>query len=102
MKLREKIERLLADRDYDRRYSGQMDEPTRDEHVESWMRNTGYKTTDGILALVRETAAPALKPFAACTDQIGAAEDDEEWAKFRLLIGDYRRARAAYDEIAGP
>ena len=37
----------------------------------------------------------ALEPFAACTDQISADEDDEEWAKFRLLIKDYRRATTA-------
>lgn len=37
----------------------------------------------------------ALKPFADCVDQINDDEDDEEWAKFRLLIGDYRRARRA-------
>jgi len=37
----------------------------------------------------------ALKPFADCCDQIDAAESDEEWAKFRLLVKDYRRARAA-------
>ena len=37
----------------------------------------------------------ALKTFADCCDQIDASEDDEAWAKFRPLIGDYRRARAA-------
>lgn len=37
----------------------------------------------------------ALKPFADCVDQISDDEDDEEWAKFRLLISDYRRARRA-------
>lgn len=37
----------------------------------------------------------ALKPFADCCEQIGDEESDEEWAKFRLLIGDYRRARTA-------
>lgn len=37
----------------------------------------------------------ALKPFADCVDQIGPDESDQEWAKFRLLIGDYRRAAAA-------
>lgn len=43
----------------------------------------------------------ALKPFADCVDQIDADEDDEEWAKFRLLIKDYRRARAALNTTAG-
>ena len=37
----------------------------------------------------------ALEPFAACCQQIADDESDEEWAKFRLLIKDYRRARAA-------
>lgn len=39
----------------------------------------------------------ALAPFAACVDQIADDEDDEEWAKFRLLIKDYRRARTALE-----
>lgn len=35
----------------------------------------------------------ALHPFAKCCEEwIEDSEDDEEWAKFRLLIGDYRRA----------
>ncbi len=37
----------------------------------------------------------AIKPFADCCDQIRADEDDEEWAKFRLLIKHYRAALAA-------
>jgi hypothetical protein len=36
-----------------------------------------------------------VRPFAACVDQISETESDEEWAKFRLLIGDYRRAARA-------
>lgn len=40
----------------------------------------------------------ALKPFADCCDQIRDDEDDEEWAKFRLLVKDYRRARQALKE----
>lgn len=42
-----------------------------------------------------ERLAAALKPFAVCCDQIRDDEDDEEWAKFRLFIKDYRRALAA-------
>lgn len=41
----------------------------------------------------------ALKPFAECCVQIAKTEDDEEWAKFRLLIKDYRRARNALSAI---
>lgn len=40
-------------------------------------------------------ARGALEPFANCCEHITDDEDDEEWAKFRLLIKDYRRAKAA-------
>lgn len=55
-------------------------------------------------ALLREAAdkierlRSALKPFADCCEQINADEDDEEWAKFRLLIKNYRHARDAMEE----
>jgi len=39
----------------------------------------------------------ALRPFAECAEQISDDENDEEWAKFRLLIKDYRAARKALD-----
>lgn len=39
--------------------------------------------------------AEALRPFAECAAQIADTEDDEEWAKFRLLVKDYRRAARA-------
>lgn len=42
-----------------------------------------------------EALEGALEPFADCCDQIADSEDDEEWAKFRLLVKDYRHARAA-------
>lgn len=42
-----------------------------------------------------EPVADALRPFAECVEQISAEESDEEWAKFRLLIADYRRAAKA-------
>jgi hypothetical protein len=61
--------------------------------------------SDGELVRMRERVQEleaALKPFADCADEIdyGDKERDEptpddEWAKFRLLVGDYRRARAA-------
>lgn len=57
-----------------------------------------FNLKDEILSLIRcreQQAAEALKPFADCCDQIAESESDEEWAKFRLLIGDYRRARDA-------
>jgi len=50
----------------------------------------------------------ALEPFAKCADEIDYDDktrseyadepfvtSDDEWAKFRLLVSDYRRARAA-------
>ena len=41
----------------------------------------------------------ALEPFATCCEQISVDEVDEEWAKFRLLVGDYRRVKTIYDII---
>ena len=43
----------------------------------------------------------ALEPFAKCCEQIADDEDDEEWAKFRLLIKDYRRARTLLAKHGG-
>lgn len=48
------------------------------------------------LAASREEMRVALEPFAKCCDQIADDERDEEWAKFRLLVANYRRARKAY------
>lgn len=44
-----------------------------------------------------EEVIEALKPFAVCVEQIASSESDEEWAKFRLLVGDYRRAAKALE-----
>lgn len=44
-----------------------------------------------------EQMREALRPFVACLDYIEQDESDEEWAKFRLLIGNYRTAKAAFD-----
>jgi predicted Zn-ribbon and HTH transcriptional regulator len=51
----------------------------------------------GCAGLVAENARlrEALRPFADCVEQIKATESDDEWAKFRLLIKDYRRAAKA-------
>ena len=43
----------------------------------------------------------ALRPFAECAEQIGDMEDPEEWAKFRLLIKNYRAARDAVAKAEG-
>lgn len=53
------------------------------------------------LSLEATRLRAALKPFADCCDQIADDEDDEEWAKFRLLIKDYRAARAAMGSDMG-
>ncbi|WP_324694553.1 hypothetical protein [Novosphingobium sp. RL4] len=50
-----------------------------------------------ILAMAEENKRlrEALEPFAECCDQIADTEDDGEWAKFRLLVRNYRTARRA-------
>lgn len=40
----------------------------------------------------------ALKPFAECIEYINPEEDDEEWAKFRLLIRNYRLAAETFNK----
>lgn len=60
---------------------------------------------DEILSTLRtmqaklDEAELALEPFANCVEQIAADESDEEWAKFRLLVSDYRRAASALTSI---
>jgi hypothetical protein len=56
--------------------------------------------SDGDAELLRDIRA-ALAPFGntELIEQILPDEDDEEWAKFRLLIGDYRRAHAALTRV---
>jgi len=48
----------------------------------------------------------ALRPFADCCEELDGSEwtpraDDEEWAKFRLLVKHYRAARAALETKVG-
>jgi len=48
----------------------------------------------------------ALEVFAACADELDATREtemtpDDEWAKFRLLASDYRKARAAIAKAKG-
>lgn len=61
-----------------------------------------------IAALQAENARlrEALEPFAKCADDLDGDQDvarvpDNEWAKFRLLASDYRRARAALNQDRG-
>lgn len=50
-----------------------------------------HSTSEGRVEQMRE----ALKPFADCCEFIDENEDDDEWAKFRLVIKNYRDARDA-------
>lgn len=71
--------------------------------IELWFgpQPKAESAADAILALPEiAELREALKPFADCIDQIAPDEDDEEWAKFRLLIKNYRRAAAAYAAIS--
>jgi Lar family restriction alleviation protein len=62
--------------------------------VDAWNRRSS-----AILALPDLLAA--LKPFAECCDQIADTESPEEWAKFRLLVKNYRAARDAVAKAEG-
>jgi hypothetical protein len=48
--------------------------------------------------LVKE-AMEALRPFAECIEYIEEGESDEEWAKFRLLVKNYRSAKTTFDKL---
>jgi hypothetical protein len=52
-----------------------------------------------IAALEAEVARlqEAAQPFVNCCEFIADDEDDEEWAKFRLLVKDYRNLRKALE-----
>lgn len=56
---------------------------------------------DATLPLV-ERMLRALEPFAQCVDQVAADESDDEWAKFRLLVGNYRDAANATRPLDQP
>ncbi len=77
-----------------------------DENGTAWIRPTAWayhqvcKARDAKQAAIAELIE-ALTPFAQCADQISEAESDEEWAKFRLLVKDYRRAHAAFTKAKG-
>lgn len=62
--------------------------------------------SDDVTAAIK-AALSALEPFAKCADELdietkecGREWPDDEWAKFRLLVSDYRRARAAMSALA--
>lgn len=69
---------------------------------ESLVNPDGPEAAAAIERLAAENAAMrvALKPFAECAKELDGCADlprapDGEWAKFRLLTDDYRRARTA-------
>lgn len=62
-------------------------------------RAVGQQQLDELANRVAELVE-ALEPFATCADELDGTEftpraPEGEWAKFRLLTDDYRRARAA-------
>jgi hypothetical protein len=69
-----------------------LDEP---RQVAAWNART---PDPGLLAVIRE-AREALEPFAGCTEHIKPEESDQEWAKFRLLIENYRDAQRALTRL---
>jgi len=68
--------------------SAHVDAETEADAIAAW--NTRAST-----ASEAERVREALEPFAKCCEQIADDEPDDEWAKFRLTVGDYRRALAA-------
>lgn len=68
----------------------------RDELLADWNSREGGLVAD--LLAENERLREALRPFSDCCDQIGDDESDAEWAKFRLLISDFRRARQALEQ----
>lgn len=63
--------------------------------LQSWVNGAGKQIS--ALEANLQTALEALEPFAKCAAEwIPPEDDDEEWAKFRLLVKDYRRAHAAF------
>lgn len=77
---------------------------TRDELNDPWLKAYVSAQADCIETLSAALTAQAdeierlrtaLKPFADCCEYISDDEDNDEWAKFRLIIKNYRDARAA-------
>ena len=70
--------------------------------VDSLLGENTYREAQEIQKLREENERlkVAIKPFADCADELDGNEyrpapPDEEWAKFRLVVSDYRKARAA-------
>lgn len=67
MTKREELARVLSDRDYPRRYSGQLDQPTRDEYFK--MRRTAFLgDADAVLVALREPTEEMLATSVTMTD----------------------------------
>ncbi len=88
-------------------YLAQMLRKYKGEHIgydpESFKHKESMAIARALIPIIRAHLEPtsemveALRPFADCCDQIADDESDEEWAKFRLLIKDYRAARQALE-----
>ncbi len=77
--------------------------PGSDEEYAAWL--SGFDEASDIALASQEREAKlveALEVFAKCADELdyddkatGRETPDDEWAKFRLLASDYRKARHA-------
>lgn len=71
------------------------------QRIRKWQR-TPFDGAHATLAIEAAANVPnALLVFAACYRAIKEDTPDDEWAKFRLLTSDYRRAHAAYVALTG-
>ena len=95
-------------------YAQNMGDPDGKDETSAARRDAALAIEQHALAALRPSPQDervarleeALRPFAACADELDGSEDvprapDGEWAKFRLLTDDYRRARAALSSDQG-
>ena len=68
------------------------------EHIAPAPRFTAQTKATAYLLVEIARKDDALRAFAEACDQIKEDEPDDEWAKFRHTVGDYRRAKAALGE----
>ena len=64
-------------------------------------RDDGEQEANAHLISAAPDMYEALKVFADCVEQIDEEESDEEWAKFRLLVKDFRKASKALAKARG-
>jgi len=61
----------------------------------------GHMSAEARKLAAADELLAAIEPFASCCDQISDSESDEEWAKFRMLVKEYRRAADVVRNIRG-